>query len=191
MQNICVECGGSISRGQHAVDVRVGRRTVSVPGNFERCGGECGEFYFAPGEMDAVMVCASETIRAEEGLLSPQEIKRLRNRVGLTQAQLEELLGAGLKTVVRWEKGTVIQNGATDTLLRLLRDVPEALQHLLRERAIVTNVVPLVPKVRTVSYQYQSIVETSSVSRETLSLTSRDSHDPDGVVLLQRAEQIA
>lgn len=79
-----------------------------------------------------------------EGLLPPADIKALRKRVGLTQPQVEQLLGAGLKTVTRWEKGAVIQNGAADTLLRLLRDVPEALTYLLRARQVVPKVVPKV-----------------------------------------------
>ncbi len=156
---ICPECGGAVSRGQHSIDMHIGRRTVSITGSFERCNGECREVYFAPGEMDAAMRRASEAIRLEEGLLLPDEIKAFRKRVGLTQPQMEDLIGAGPKTVVRWEKGTVIQNGATDTLLRLLRDVPEALRHKLASKGIVTNVVPLVPKSRVVSYNYQAAAE--------------------------------
>lgn len=134
MLSVCPACGGAIVRGRHTFDVHVGRRTVSVAGEYLRCEGECREFYFAPGEMDAAMITASETVRREEGLLTPADIRSFRKRVGLTQPQLENLLGAGPKTVTRWEKGTVIQNGATDTLLRVMRDVPEALSYLLRQR---------------------------------------------------------
>jgi putative zinc finger/helix-turn-helix YgiT family protein len=133
----CPECGGCIVRARHTFDVHIGRRTVAVDGDYARCAGNCAEFYFAAGEMDAVMTRATEVIRADEGLLTPADIKALRKRIGLTQPQLEHLLGAGLKTVTRWEKGAVIQNGATDTLLRLIRDVPEALTYLLRARLVV------------------------------------------------------
>lgn len=132
----CPECGGSVSRGMHTFDVHIGRRTVTLSSECERCQGECQEVYFAPGEMDAAMMQASATIRSQEGLLTPGEIKALRKRIGLTQPQLESLLGAGPKTLVRWEKGTVIQNGAADTLLRVMRDVPEALQYLLNSRQL-------------------------------------------------------
>lgn len=71
---ICTDCGGAVSASHDVFEARIGRRTVSVPGEYERCR-ECGEFYFAPGEMDAVMKCASTMIRAEEGLLTPHEIK--------------------------------------------------------------------------------------------------------------------
>jgi len=130
----CPECGGRVARRHHTFDMHVGRRTVTISGEYERCVGTCKEVYFAPGEMDAAMIRASDAVRSEEGLLSPSEIKAFRKQLGLTQPQLEDLLGAGPKTVTRWEKGTVIQNGATDTLLRLLREVPEALSYLLRQR---------------------------------------------------------
>jgi HTH-type transcriptional regulator/antitoxin MqsA len=148
----CPECGGRIERARHTVDVHIGRRTVAVEGDYSRCTGDCAECYFAAGEMDAVISRATEVIRANEGLLTPADIKALRKRIGLTQPQLELLLGAGLKTVTRWEKGTVIQNGATDTLLRLIRDVPEALTYLLRARQVVPKMVPtLVPNAPVVS----------------------------------------
>ena len=145
MLTTCPECGGRITRARHAVDVHIGRRTVAVEGEYARCTGECAEFYFAAGEMDAALSRATEVIRANEGLLTPADIKALRKRIGLTQPQLEHLLGAGLKTVTRWEKGTVIQNGAADTLLRVIRDVPEALTYLLRARQVVPKVVPRMP----------------------------------------------
>jgi len=54
--SICPECGGAIRRDRHTFDVHVGRRTVAIAGKYMRCEGECRAFYFAPGEMDAVMI---------------------------------------------------------------------------------------------------------------------------------------
>ncbi|MDB4914683.1 MAG: putative transcriptional regulator [Gemmatimonadetes bacterium] len=187
----CPDCGGAVTRGHDTFEVRIGRRTVTVPGEYERCRGECGEFYLAPGEMDAVMKRASAMIRAEEGMLIPAEIKAFRKGIGLTQPQLEDLLGAGPKTVGRWEKGTIIQNGATDTLLRLLRDVPAALQHLLAERGIVPDVVPLVPVPRPVSYQYRVTADSAPVVRETLAVYASEAQDLEVAIPVQRAERIA
>ena len=80
---------------------------------------------------------ASDVVHSTELLLTPDEIKALRHQIGLTQTEFERLLGAGPKTVLRWERGSVIQNGATDALRRVLRDVPEALAYLLDARPIV------------------------------------------------------
>jgi len=75
--------------------------------------------------MDATLRRASDAIRAEEGLLLPSQIRSIREGLGLTQHAFEQLLGVGPKTVVRWEKGSVFQNKATDALLRIVGRFPE------------------------------------------------------------------
>lgn len=59
--------------------------------------------------MDAVLRRAADQIRDEEGLLGPHEIRAIRERYRLSQADFERLLGTGPKTVTRWERGTVVQ----------------------------------------------------------------------------------
>jgi HTH-type transcriptional regulator/antitoxin MqsA len=125
----CGLCGGSVARIESDLPVTIGRRRVSVRGTFATCN-QCGESFLAPGEMDAVLRSASDQIRDEEGLLGPHAIKAIRESLGLSQVAFERLLGVGPKTVVRWERGTVFQNGATDTLLRVVQFVPEAASFL-------------------------------------------------------------
>lgn len=79
---------------------------------------------------------AARAVRAERGALLPFEIRALRQRLHMTQADLERLLGVGPKTVVRWERGTVLPNAATNALLRLLDEVPEAMAWLVRWRRV-------------------------------------------------------
>ena len=62
MLTICPNCGGAVSRGHDTFDACISGRTVSVPGEYERCRDACGQFSFAPGEMDAVMKRASAII---------------------------------------------------------------------------------------------------------------------------------
>ena len=45
------------------------------------------------------------------------------------------------KTVVRWEKGTVFQNAATDALLRLVRDLPGAAEYLAARRGVALSTI--------------------------------------------------
>ncbi len=54
----------------------------------------------------------------------------LPEHLGLSQHAFEQLLGVGPKTVVRWEKGTVFQNKATDSLLRVVERFPEVVRFL-------------------------------------------------------------
>jgi HTH-type transcriptional regulator/antitoxin MqsA len=107
---------------------------VVIDDRFYRCE-ECGETFYTGDMGDEALRRASAAVRREEGLLMRAEIREIRQRYGLSQADLERLIGAGPKTVVRWERGTIFQNRTADTLLRVLRDHPEVVAELMRERA--------------------------------------------------------
>lgn len=125
----CPICGGSAQRTEAPRRVKAGRRSVRIVDVFMACAG-CGEEYYGPGQMEASQQRASAALSALAGGLSASEIRAIRMRLGLTQVQLEQLLGVGPKTVVRWERGTVHPNASTDMLLRVLRDVPGAAEYL-------------------------------------------------------------
>ncbi len=68
------------------------------------------------------------------GVMTPDEIRSLRKRYGLTQEVLAELTGLGVASLGRWERGAGIQNEACDALLRLLT-FPENVERLRNRRA--------------------------------------------------------
>jgi HTH-type transcriptional regulator/antitoxin MqsA len=136
----CPLCGGSVTRKNSSMPIALGRRNVQVAGDFSSCDS-CGEVFLAPGETDRVLRAAADQVRQEENLLASSEIIALRKSLGLTQAQFEQMLGVGPKTVVRWERGTVFQNAATDMLLRVLGAVPEAARWLKRHN-LRGNIAP-------------------------------------------------
>ncbi len=94
-----------------------------------RCSA-CGEAWYTHEQAMASSRARAAVLRKHAGLLTPDDIRALRDRFGLSQAQLETVLGTGPKTVVRWEKGTVCQSRAADRLLRLLAATPENLRTL-------------------------------------------------------------
>lgn len=55
------------------------------------------------------------------GILTPNEITSLRNRLGMTRAKLSDLTSLGEASLGRWERGALFQNKACDKLLRLLQ----------------------------------------------------------------------
>jgi HTH-type transcriptional regulator/antitoxin MqsA len=133
MMEICYLCSGSAMSVEEPREVPVGNRSVAIDDRFYRCE-ECGETFYTGDMGDEALRRASAAVRREEGLLMPTEIREIRQRYGLSQADLERLIGAGPKTVVRWERGTIFQNRTADTLLRVLRDHPEVVAELTRER---------------------------------------------------------
>jgi putative zinc finger/helix-turn-helix protein, YgiT family len=81
----------------------------------------CGEVVFDPDRDDAVLRRAYDLYRQRHGLLTSDEIVKLRERYGLSQRALARLLRWGLVTIQRYEKG-VIQDRAHDEVLRSLYD---------------------------------------------------------------------
>ena len=67
----------------------------------------------------------TQAFRRAANLLEPEEIRRRREELGLTQAALAERLEVGTATVSRWETGAQIQQRSLDKLLRLYFDLPE------------------------------------------------------------------
>jgi putative zinc finger/helix-turn-helix YgiT family protein len=123
---VCPACGArSIARTRDPVTVEMPAGNQVVEGfEYEHCGA-CGEDFFFPGQPDAIRAAASESVRQQQGLLAPGEIRRLRSDLGLTQTDLERILGVGEKTVGRWERGLYCQTRPADTLMRLLGAHPE------------------------------------------------------------------
>lgn len=134
MEN-CPICEGPLQAVSEEREVRIGNRSARVLDQFFRCP-ECAEAFYVPGQMDATMRRASDAIRAEEGLLLPTQIRGIRESLGLTQQAFEKLLGVGPKTVVRWEKGSVFQNKATDALLRIVGRFPQVTLFLAELHAV-------------------------------------------------------
>ena len=62
--------------------------------------------------------------------LTPQEIRHIREKLGLTQVEAGELLGGGPRAFTKYESGTIKPTTATANLLRLLDAKPSAISTL-------------------------------------------------------------
>lgn len=117
----CLVCGArAVVLTDDPVSVEFRDSSYVVDGfQYERCGA-CGEEYYRAGQVDAMHTRAADMARVERGLLTPDEIRRLRFDLDLTQAALDGALGASSGTVGRWERGSVVQPAVADRLMRLL-----------------------------------------------------------------------
>jgi len=79
-----------------------------------------------------------ETYR-QLGLLTPAEIRAGRERLKLTQQELQSLLGLGGNSLSRWENGHIYQARSMDTLLRLVFGLSTVVDYLRGMRVIVTE----------------------------------------------------
>lgn len=84
--------------------------------------------------------------REVDGLLTAREIKRIRIKLGRSQDDLSTLLGGGLKAFTRYENCDVIQTTSMDNLLRILDELPNAIEiienkHLPKRRVLSASQV--------------------------------------------------
>lgn len=109
----------------------------------ERCSS-CGNVTLG-SEVDT---CIDAALRDHLNLLAPEQIRANRKLLGLTQAQLAELICCAGETLSRWETGALVQSRGADRLLRAFFGLPElrafltAMEH---DRSLGVNVVHAPP----------------------------------------------
>lgn len=128
-RNSVHECAEHLERFDRVRDFPIHGTTVSIREELYRCT-VCGEEEYSFEQAVAAERRAGEVYREQNGFLQPDEISALRRRWGVTQAQLEDALGVGRKTVARWEAGRVLQSRALDNLLRAIDEFPQVLSFL-------------------------------------------------------------
>jgi putative zinc finger/helix-turn-helix YgiT family protein len=78
----------------------------------------CGHAYTDGDAED----CRHEAVCRHLGVLSPKQIRAIREKYNMSQAEFAKVTGCGLASVKRWETGALIQNLSADRLLRLISD---------------------------------------------------------------------
>jgi putative zinc finger/helix-turn-helix YgiT family protein len=103
---------------------------VRVPSAAHLRCGRCGEITLRFQDSKRLSQDAIAIYRKKHGLLSADEMRAVRERFHLTQAELARLLRLGANTVSRWQSGRNVQTTAMDILLRLIRDLPGSIEYL-------------------------------------------------------------
>ena len=127
--SVCPLCGDGVTTswtrqtfgygsGESAVEL-----SVEVP--VYRCG-VC-DFGFTDERAERLR---HEAVCDHLGVLTPAEIRRIRERHGMTRAQFAQVTGLGEASLNRWENGLNIQTHANDRYLRLLEH-PEIMRRLV------------------------------------------------------------
>lgn len=120
--------------------MRMSGMSAEVTREFYRCE-KCSHEQRTIDQRDAAEKTAIERIRTEHKLLTPREIRHVRESTGLTVPQFAELCYGTPKGIVEgWEKGRYLQNREADALIRSLAD-----RETLERRAAKAGVVLPVP----------------------------------------------
>src|SRR4030042_3951511 len=89
--------------------------TIAIPNARWRHCQSCGESII-PHELDKAL---DRERNRRLGLFTPEDIRRVRQKTGLSAVGMRHLVGVGEKTYTRWENGRSLQTKASDTLIRL------------------------------------------------------------------------
>jgi DNA-binding transcriptional regulator YiaG len=118
-------CGGHYALAVEEVTIRLSGMTARVDRAMYKCD-KCGDRQHTVEQREEAEREAVLTMRTQHTLMTGREIKHFRESIGLSAAQLGELLHGLPKGIVEgWEKGRYLQSPAVDGMLRSLADVAE------------------------------------------------------------------
>jgi HTH-type transcriptional regulator/antitoxin MqsA len=127
----CPECGHDMCRNTKPFTVTYGALSavVDMPGWY--CTN-CQEAVFVGADMDAAEKARQRLKAQAEGLLLPEEIRRIRRKLRLTQMEAGTLLGGGQSAFHKYETGAGLPSQAISNLLRWLAVDPRGLEIISR-----------------------------------------------------------
>ncbi|MCL2632288.1 MAG: type II toxin-antitoxin system MqsA family antitoxin [Coriobacteriia bacterium] len=130
----CAECGGNYIKTTGKVLFEVREVPIEIDNIEHHVCAKCGEMLFRGDVVSKLQRLANEKYKKRHGIMSSSRIRALRQKHGITQETFETIIGAGAKSVARWEKGTVIHSEVTDTFFKVLERFPEAMYWLLGDQ---------------------------------------------------------
>ena len=110
-----------------------------------------------------------EAVCKHLGVLTPAEIRRIREDYGMSRVALAQVTGLGEASLNRWENGLNIQTHANDRYLRLLKH-PGIMREL---QALTEPPAPPRPAVAVVGEQFRALKVNSVVLKEQKSFRLR------------------
>jgi putative zinc finger/helix-turn-helix YgiT family protein len=131
----CPGCGTPMREKRGKLKLPVNGQEITVPETTHLSCPKCHEVVLRSADARRLRQRALEIYRGKYGLLSAEDIRSIRERFGLTQAELARLLRLGGNTMSRWEAGRNVQTAAMDMLLRMIRDLPGSLDYLRKHAA--------------------------------------------------------
>ncbi len=103
--NLCPNCGKKMIETKGSLSYPLDGEEIKVPNIPHLICPKCKEVVLRKDEARLLREGAMGHYRKKYGLLSGEEIKRLRERLGISQIQLADLLRLGVNTISRWESG--------------------------------------------------------------------------------------
>jgi putative zinc finger/helix-turn-helix YgiT family protein len=118
----CPNCGKDVDFERRQAKEKVNVRGVNVSALVTHCiCAECGEEIDVPEVGEENLRLAFDAYKEKVGLLSGEDIKKIREKYDISASALSSLMGLGEKTITRYENGA-IQDAVYDTFFKLLKN---------------------------------------------------------------------
>jgi HTH-type transcriptional regulator / antitoxin MqsA len=131
----CPVCGtGALEKKIGTETFEYKGKTRKIPNYITYACAECGESVVENATLKKSGKVLKDFQREVDGLLTGEQIKAVRKKLGLTQEQMAGIVGGGLKSLARYESGQVCQSKGMDNLLRILDAFPETLKVIQKKR---------------------------------------------------------
>ncbi len=126
---VCPETGSAMVRDTRPLEISYKGQstTIDMPGWYCK---ESGESFHTADDLKVSDAALKELRLQVEHLLKPQEVKRIRTKIGLTQREAGTLLGGGPNAFQKYEQDTVTVSKPMSNLLRILEKHPEEVEEL-------------------------------------------------------------
>ena len=131
----CPACGTAMVEKRGKLRLPVNGEEITVPSALHMSCPKCHEIVLRFQDARRLSEDAIAIYRRKHDLLSAEQIRGIRERFRLTQAEFARLLRLGANSLSRWEAGRNVQTEAMDTLLRLIRDLPGSIDYLRNHAA--------------------------------------------------------
>ena len=125
----CPECGYKMNHETWDELVTVQGKSMTVhAANGNRCK-KCGEAVFDDESYDRVVAAGDGLVRALRKS-NPPEIRLIREKLGLTQAEAGKVFGGGVNAFSRYERGAAKPSTQMRKLLKIAERHPELVKEL-------------------------------------------------------------
>jgi putative zinc finger/helix-turn-helix YgiT family protein len=161
----CPNCGkANLNKQKTQIpgDVKGERFSVAMEGLV--CP-KCGWKTVDGKNMPEYMRLLADAYRARHGLLTSDELRTRRSRLGMTQEEFARYVGVGVASIRRWEMGKV-QDVSSNELIKLRTDEVDARLNLDRVRCMHSAAPehPHAPEADTQAWSIPSWVVSSSLN---------------------------
>jgi HTH-type transcriptional regulator / antitoxin MqsA len=129
---LCPETGKQMVRDTRPMELAYKGQsiTIDMPGWY--CN-ESGESVHTDEDLKVSDAALRDLRTQVEHLLKPEEVKRIRTKIGLTQREAGTLLGGGPNAFQKYEKDTITLSKPMSNLLRVLERHPEEVEELKKQ----------------------------------------------------------